>query len=91
MARKQRFIVKSMLLSFLILGVLSFIFKEYIFLKNVGFIEGFVSSDSIFFIGEYIYLDYTLSNNRALLICSVLIFLLSASLLFFNKGSVGKK
>ena len=80
MARKQRFIVKSMLLSFLILGVLSFIFKEYIFV-NVGLLRASLAV-IVFFIGEYIYLDYTLSNNRALLICSVLIFLLSASLLF---------
>ena len=78
MARKQRFIVKSMLLSFLILGVLSFIFKEYIF-ENVGLLRASLAL-IVFFIGEY--LDYTLSNNRALLICSVLIFLLSASLLF---------
>ena len=79
MARKQRFIVKSMLLSFLILE--SFLhFKEYIF-ENVGLLRASLAL-IVFFIGEYIYLDYTLSNNRALLICSVLIFLLSASLLF---------
>ena len=57
MARKQWFIVKSMLLSFLILGVLSFIFKEYIF-ENVGFIEGFVSSDSIFHWRVYLFRLY---------------------------------
>ena len=62
MARKQRFIVKSMLLSFLILGVLSFIFKEYIF-ENVGLLRASLAL-IVFFIGEYIYLDYTLSNNR---------------------------
>ena len=79
MARKQRFIVKSMLLSFLILE--SFLHFQRIYFENVGLLRASLAL-IVFFIGEYIYLDYTLSNNRALLICSVLIFLLSASLLF---------
>ena len=55
-------------------------FKEYIF-ENVGLLRSFVSSDSIFH-WQYIYLDYTLSNNRALLICSVLYFCFQLHCLF---------